>query len=79
MLSSVLKSKRAAMVNVQIMRTFVQLRKMLDSHTELARKLATMERKYDSQFKVVFDAIRQLMQPPDPKQSRIGYLTESGR
>ena len=63
MLSSVLRSKRAIEVNIEIMRTFVRLRKMLASHTELARKLETLERKYDSQFKMVFDAIRQLMSP----------------
>ena len=60
MLSSVLKSERAIEVNIAIMRTFVKLRKMLASHTELARKLAALERKYDEQFAVVFDAIRAL-------------------
>jgi len=60
MLSSVLKSKRAVQVNIQIMRTFVKLLRMLLSHEELARKLAALERKYDAQFKVVFDAIREL-------------------
>jgi hypothetical protein len=67
MLSSVLRSKRAIQVNVEIMRAFVRLRRMLASNEELARKLAALERKYDAQFKVVFDAIRELMAPPSPK------------
>jgi hypothetical protein len=64
MLSSVLRSPRALKVNIAIMRTFVRLREMLLSHADLARKLAALENKYDAQFKVVFDAIRELMQPP---------------
>ena len=74
MLSSVLRSKRAIQVNVEIMRAFVRLRRMLASNEELARKLAAMEKKYDAQFKVVFDAIRELMSPPSPKRRRIGFL-----
>lgn len=75
MLSSVLKSKRAVLVNIEIIRTFVKLRQMLASHTDLARKLEALERKYDKQFKAVFDAIRQLMIPPEPKQKkRIGFV-----
>lgn len=74
MLSSVLRSKRAIQVNVEIMRAFVRLRRMLASNEELARKLAALEKKYDSQFRVVFDAIRELMAPPSPKQRRIGFL-----
>ena len=66
MLSSVLRSPRAVLVNIAIMRTFVQLRQMLASNAELARKLAALEAKYDEQFKVVFDAIRELMAKPDP-------------
>ena len=73
MLSSVLNSKRAIMVNVEIMRAFVKLRKMLASNAELARKLATLENKYDQQFKVVFDAIRQLMTPPATRKRPIGF------
>ncbi len=73
MLSSVLKSKRAALVNVAIMRTFVQLREMLATHKDLARKLNTLEQKYDAQFKVVFDAIRQLMTEPEQKKRKIGF------
>ena len=74
MLSSVLRSKRAIRVNVEIMRAFVRLRRMLASNEELARKLATLEKKYDAQFKVVFEAIRELMAPPTPKRRKIGFL-----
>jgi hypothetical protein len=75
MLSSVLRSKRAIRVNVEIMRTFVKLRRLLVSNEELARKLEALEKKYDTQFKVVFDAIRELMKrpPPDPDRPRIGF------
>ena len=76
MLSSVLNSDRAIEVNVQIMRTFVKLREMLSTHKDLSRKLADMEKKYDSQFKVVFDAIRQLMSPTVPKKAKIGFGRE---
>jgi hypothetical protein len=76
MLSSVLKSRRAVQVNIEIMRTFVRLRRILASHAELARKLDALENKYDAQFKIVFDAIRQLMEPPEPEpepqKKRIG-------
>ena len=73
MLSSVLKSKRAIMVNITIMRAFVKLRALLATHHELARKLESLERKYDTKFKIVFDAIRALMNPPlEPKQ-KIGF------
>jgi len=73
MLSSVLNSDRAIEVNIQIMRAFVKLREMLSTHKDLARKLADMEKKYDTQFKVVFDAIRQLMKPDEPKKKPIGF------
>jgi len=73
MLSSVLRSQRAVEVNIAIMRTFVRLREMLLSNADLARKLADLESKYDAQFKVVFDAIRELMLPPDPPKPRIGF------
>jgi hypothetical protein len=74
MLSSVLRSERAVLVNIEIMRTFVRLRQMLASNVELARKLNTLEKKYDTQFKVIFDAIRQLMQPlPSKPKSQIGF------
>ena len=73
MLSSVLKSKKAVQVNIEIMRTFVKLRQLLSTHVTLARKLKQLENKYDSQFKVVFDAIRQLMEPPVKKTKKIGF------
>ena len=76
MLSSVLRSKRAVLVNIEIMRAFVRLRQMLASNAQLARKLAELERKYDAQFKVPFDAIRQLMAPPEAKKRKIGFLVE---
>ena len=76
MLSSVLRSKRAVRVNIEIMRAFVQLRQMLSSHADLARKLAALEKKYDAQFKVVFDAIRELTAPPEPPKKRpIGFTS----
>ena len=74
MMYSVLRSPRAVQVNVEIMRAFVRLRRMLQSHAELARKLEALERKYDRQFKVVFDAIREIMTPdPPPKRRQIGF------
>ncbi len=73
MLSSVLRSRRAVLVNIQIMRTFSKLRRMLESHKDLAKKIEELERKYDSQFKVVFDAIRQLMKPPEKGIKKIGF------
>ncbi len=73
MLSSVLKSKRAIHVNIQIMRTFINLREELSSHTELKRKIEEMETKYDHQFKIVFDAIRELLTPPEKPKRRIGF------
>ncbi len=73
MLSSVLHSPRAVQVNIEIMRAFVRLRRMLASNAGLARKLAALEKKYDAQFKIVFDAIRQLMSPPEPKRREIGF------
>ena len=76
MLSSVLRSKRAVQVNVEIMRAFVRLRQMLASNAELSRKMDALEKRYDAQFKVVFDAIRQLMAPQEPKKRKIGFLVE---
>ncbi len=71
MLSSVLKSDRAALVNVEIMPTFVGLREIIFSNQDLAQKLKYLEKKYDVQFKAVFDAIRELMSPPKNSQRRI--------
>ena len=73
MLANVLNSERAAQTSVQVVRAFVKLRQLLASNAELARKLDTMEKKYDQQFKVVFDAIRQLMSPPDRPKREIGF------
>ena len=70
MLSSVLKSKRAVQVNIEIVRSFVKLRRLLKSHADLELKLAAIERKYDSQFRVVFEAIRQLMATPEDEPPR---------
>ncbi len=79
MLSSVLSSQRAIQVNIEIMRAFSHLRHLLASHTDLAAKIARLERKYDGQFKIVFDALRALMNPPEAPQNkdRIGYLSEA--
>jgi len=76
MLSSVLKSDRALAVNIQIMRTFTRLRKLLLTHRELRQKIEEMEKKYDDQFRVVFDAIRKLMIPPEKKKRKIGFKRE---
>jgi len=74
MLSSVLRSRRAIRVNIEIMRAFVQLRRMVVSHADLARRLDALESKYDAKFREVFDAIRQLMEPPPhPPRPRIGF------
>ena len=76
MLSSVLRSKRALLVNIEIMRAFVLLRRLLATNAELARKLAELEAKYDQQFKAVFDAIRDLMASPAPNRGRpIGFAS----
>ena len=72
MLSSVLNSERAITVNIQIMRTFTRIRELIATHKDLARRLDDLEKKYDSQFKIVFDAIKQLLAPPEPKKKKIG-------
>ena len=76
MLSTVLRSKRAIKVNIEIMRTFVKLRQLLSTHTELTRKLNALEKKYDAQFKVVFDAIRQLIPSRKKNKRKIGFGRE---
>lgn len=73
MLSSVLKSKRAIQVNIEIMRAFIKLKEILSTHKDLAKKLKEMENKYDSQFKIVFDAIRELMIPLEKTKRKIGF------
>lgn len=73
MLSSILRSKKAVNVNIEIMRAFVKLRELMLTHKDLATKLETLEKKYDSQFKLVFDAIKQLMAPPVKEKRKIGF------
>jgi hypothetical protein len=75
MLSSVLNSERAIQVNIAIMRVFVKLRRILAAHKGLSRKLEELEKRYDAQFKAVFDAIRQLMEAPEKSRRRIGFHT----
>jgi hypothetical protein len=76
MLSSVLKSERAVQVNIEIMRAFVRLRRMLAEHRDLAQRLDELEQRYDKQFSAVFDAIRQLMSPPSPTKRPIGFTAD---
>jgi len=76
MLSSVLTSERAVHVNIEIMRAFIRLRQAVSTHEDLAHKLAALEKKYDRQFKVVFDAIRSLMEEPEPKRRGIGFTAK---
>lgn len=76
MLSSVLHSPRAVQVNIEIMRAFVRIRQWLASNAELAHKLAELEKKYDAEFKVVFDAIRELMRPAESPRERIGFKAD---
>src|SRR5262245_1957494 len=73
MLANILNSERAAQTSVLVVRTFIRLRQMLASNAELARKVEALEKRYDGQFKVVFDAIRRLMSPPEPKRREIGF------
>lgn len=77
MLSSVLNSERAVLVNVEIMRAFVKLRQMLASNADLSRRLDKLESKYDRQFKVVFDALRELMSPPVRNRKEIGFRSRA--
>ena len=82
MLSSVLRSKRAIQVNITIMRAFVKLRNILSTHEDLKKKLKDLEQKFekhDKQIKLVFDAIRQLMQPPEKPKRKIGFRVEEKR
>ena len=76
MLSSVLRSKRAIHVNIQIMRAFTQLRQMLSTHEDLKRKIESMEKKYDQQFQIVFEAIKQLLSEEDKPKKKIGYTVK---
>jgi len=76
MLSSVLNSDRAIAVNIQIMRAFVKLREMISTHKDLARKLGEIEKKYDSQFQIVFEAIRQLIEVEEKPKRKIGFIAK---
>jgi hypothetical protein len=76
MLSSVLRSKRAVQVNIQIMRAFTQLRKMLSTHEDLKRKIESMEKKYDEQFQIVFEAIKQLIETDEKPKKKIGFTVK---
>jgi hypothetical protein len=78
MLSSVLRSEQAVRVNIEIMRAFVRMRRVMQEHAELAKKLSQLERKYDGQFRLVFDAIRDLMTPPVKPKGRIGFKGGDG-
>jgi hypothetical protein len=76
MLSSVLKSKRAIQVNILIMKTFVRLRELISSHKDLFDKISDLERKYDAQFKIVFDSLHEIISPPVKEKKKIGFLVE---
>jgi hypothetical protein len=76
MLSSALRSGKAIQVNIEVMRAFVRLREMASSNAELSRKLEDLKKKYDKQFKIVFDAIRQLIIPITPKRKAIGFRSK---
>ena len=77
MLSSVLRSKRAIGVNIEIVRAFVYLRQLISDHAELARRIDELEENYDGKFQIVFDAIRDLIEPPANGKKQIGYLTST--
>jgi len=79
MLSSILNSKRAIQVNIQIMRAFTRLREILGTHQELRRKIEQMEKKYDGQFRVVFEAIRQLMIPPEKPKLKSASISKRSK
>lgn len=76
MLSSVLNSKRAVQVNIQIMRAFTKLRQMLSTHEELKKKIEAMEKEYNENFKIVFEAIRQLLEIDEKPRKKIGFTVE---
>ena len=73
MLSSVINSQRAVQVNIQIMRTFVRPRELLSTHKNLQKKIDEMEKKYDSQFQIVFETIKEILRPPDKSKREIGF------
>lgn len=78
MLSSVLKSERAIEVNIQIVRTFTKLRQMIYSHEDLKKKIEAMERKYDEHFRIVFEAIKQLLKEDEQQKKKIGFKVMDG-
>ena len=78
MLSSVLKSKKAILVNIAIMRAFVQLRQLIDTNRELAKRIDDLENKYDNQFRVVFEAIKQLIRQENEPRRAVGYRLPGG-
>jgi Mor family transcriptional regulator len=73
MLSSVLRSRRAVEINIEIVRAFVRLRQLILSHHDLSKRIEELEKKYDARFGVVFEAIRRLMEPPERPRRKIGY------
>lgn len=77
MLSSVLRSKRAIGVNIEIVRAFIYLRRIISEHADLAKRIDELEELYDGKFQIVFDAIRGLIQPPAKEKKRIGYLVST--
>lgn len=77
MLSSVLNSKRAIQVNIQILRAFARLRQLMSSHEDLRRKIESMERKYDDQFRIVFEAIKQLLREEEIPKKKIGFKVKT--
>ena len=79
MLSSILRSRRATSVNIEIMRAFVGLREALASHAELLRKVEALEQRYDGQFRAIFDAIRGLMKPTDRRRKQIGFTASPAK
>lgn len=78
MLSSVLNSERAIQVNIEIMRAFVRVRRFMIEHRDLAERLDLLEKKYDAKFTVVFDAIRQVMDPKTKSEKNIGFISVEG-
>jgi hypothetical protein len=76
MLSSVLRSQRAVRVNIEIMRAFVRMRQLLSANADLSKRLDALEKMYDGQFKIVFDAIRELMAPPEPPRGKFGFARD---
>ena len=77
MLSSILRSERAVQVNIEIMRAFIRLRELMATHRDLVLRLNEIEQKYDAQFRVVFDAIWELMTPPESRKRKIGFLVKN--